>query len=619
MALDDSGTFRVTVKPMRATGVGSKADSYFKFNFDFFKKWRSSTKKNTSDPAWGMKDDEVAFQYTTKHLGQLAHKFLTIELMRKPDGSSGFYSAGTTRVSLYDIACGPTDYRLTLQEEYKTGMPPRVQVFVTMEQETITTFKVSNVRLQLRGVGTGAKVKVAVGYLAHFAEGSDRFKSSGGQPANRVFRQLPDYATRTTFSELMKSGLILRVKLCSGGFFSSEEDLGDASVHFKNGFNFNGATTVPFDAQLARFEDGGAVGSIKGEYTIVNPPTYIQMVGGHYGDNGVQGGSYAHPLVPNKVASGATGAAVAPPPAAPTPSNPSMRGNGSMYAGAGAGAGAGGAGAGGGGAGYPGGPAGYPGGPAGGAGYPGGPAGGAGYPSGPAGYPGGPGGGAGYPVMPPAPTPTPAPRPARVRVRPLPEPWEFKLGVDKEPMFINKAHGYTMRSLPTQPRFRVDIPRPGGIGMTLDTSRSGVGAHIVKVVPGSQLAATGVVYPGHQLTMVAGYDTSRMRFDDIQALVLGSTQRPLPLGFTNPHAVDMTFAQAVMAEAQAASKAAKQNASLGSTGRMLLSTALHTPPSVPTTDPNALPPNWERRVDGATGREYFVNHATRTTQWHRPT
>lgn len=30
-----------------------------------------------------------------------------------------------------------------------------------------------------------------------------------------------------------------------------------------------------------------------------------------------------------------------------------------------------------------------------------------------------------------------------------------------------------------------------------------------------------------------------------------------------------------------------------------------------------LPAGWEERID-ANGRVYFIDHATRTTQWHRP-
>lgn len=30
-------------------------------------------------------------------------------------------------------------------------------------------------------------------------------------------------------------------------------------------------------------------------------------------------------------------------------------------------------------------------------------------------------------------------------------------------------------------------------------------------------------------------------------------------------------------------------------------------------------PNWERRVDASSGREYFQNNVTHTTQWERPT
>jgi len=31
-----------------------------------------------------------------------------------------------------------------------------------------------------------------------------------------------------------------------------------------------------------------------------------------------------------------------------------------------------------------------------------------------------------------------------------------------------------------------------------------------------------------------------------------------------------------------------------------------------------LPPNWEKRLDESTGRYYYVNHATKRTQWDPP-
>ncbi|XP_033123760.1 E3 ubiquitin-protein ligase SMURF2-like [Anneissia japonica] len=41
-------------------------------------------------------------------------------------------------------------------------------------------------------------------------------------------------------------------------------------------------------------------------------------------------------------------------------------------------------------------------------------------------------------------------------------------------------------------------------------------------------------------------------------------------------------------------------------------------PSLPPTDPNELPEGWEERVS-TSGRVYFVNHFSRSTQWERPT
>ncbi|KPA77996.1 hypothetical protein ABB37_06760 [Leptomonas pyrrhocoris] len=36
------------------------------------------------------------------------------------------------------------------------------------------------------------------------------------------------------------------------------------------------------------------------------------------------------------------------------------------------------------------------------------------------------------------------------------------------------------------------------------------------------------------------------------------------------------------------------------------------------TQPTPLPPNWEARVDPSSGRTYYVNHATKSTTWERP-
>jgi len=33
---------------------------------------------------------------------------------------------------------------------------------------------------------------------------------------------------------------------------------------------------------------------------------------------------------------------------------------------------------------------------------------------------------------------------------------------------------------------------------------------------------------------------------------------------------------------------------------------------------SGLPPNWEKRLDENTGRYYYVNHATKHTQWQPP-
>ena len=41
-------------------------------------------------------------------------------------------------------------------------------------------------------------------------------------------------------------------------------------------------------------------------------------------------------------------------------------------------------------------------------------------------------------------------------------------------------------------------------------------------------------------------------------------------------------------------------------------------PETPSVNPEPLPPGWEEKRD-ATGRRYYVNHSTRSTQWERPT
>ena len=37
-----------------------------------------------------------------------------------------------------------------------------------------------------------------------------------------------------------------------------------------------------------------------------------------------------------------------------------------------------------------------------------------------------------------------------------------------------------------------------------------------------------------------------------------------------------------------------------------------------TADQMSLPAGWERRLHNATGKYYFINHATKSTQWEHP-
>ena len=41
-------------------------------------------------------------------------------------------------------------------------------------------------------------------------------------------------------------------------------------------------------------------------------------------------------------------------------------------------------------------------------------------------------------------------------------------------------------------------------------------------------------------------------------------------------------------------------------------------PPLSTASSTSLPPDWETRVDPSSGRTYYVNHVTKTTQWEKP-
>ena len=41
--------------------------------------------------------------------------------------------------------------------------------------------------------------------------------------------------------------------------------------------------------------------------------------------------------------------------------------------------------------------------------------------------------------------------------------------------------------------------------------------------------------------------------------------------------------------------------------------------AAPSDNPNALPEGWEEMTDATTGRTFFIDHATKTTSWERPT
>jgi len=50
------------------------------------------------------------------------------------------------------------------------------------------------------------------------------------------------------------------------------------------------------------------------------------------------------------------------------------------------------------------------------------------------------------------------------------------LFVGPQPEFFNSLHGYSLRELPKEYHYTINIPRPGSIGVKLNTHSSGRGA-----------------------------------------------------------------------------------------------------------------------------------------------
>ena len=68
------GEFDVTIRPIRLTGVTHGEAVKLRFDFDHFKKWKSTTAVAAPTAHWNMERDEVKFVYKTEHMAELNQK-----------------------------------------------------------------------------------------------------------------------------------------------------------------------------------------------------------------------------------------------------------------------------------------------------------------------------------------------------------------------------------------------------------------------------------------------------------------------------------------------------------------------------------------------------------------
>eukprot|EP00448_Togula_jolla_P010708 CAMPEP_0170605048 /NCGR_PEP_ID=MMETSP0224-20130122/19766_1 /TAXON_ID=285029 /ORGANISM="Togula jolla, Strain CCCM 725" /LENGTH=536 /DNA_ID=CAMNT_0010930027 /DNA_START=18 /DNA_END=1628 /DNA_ORIENTATION=+ len=287
--------FKVQMCDFSCQGLraSSPFEPYLKINFDNFKIFKTDHGSNNEDPEWGFK---AGFHYTMKYLEQLRDRKIRLYCHNRTNGQL----IGETSIDLQTVACGPTNFRLTLHDPNSSEPCGTLKFTCVMKMISSVTVIFKKLRLTMQGSKAPARLHI----LSKLAT-ADEHPAELRLPHSSEGTWHGPYGIsfETSLADLLK---VRGDALESMNFVAIDEmgvRQGEATLPFRSFFSTKPETIVPFKVRVtyslpvdgveeAEQEPVGAVGELAGELFYQNLPAYAQMVGGNCVDGGIEGGSW---------------------------------------------------------------------------------------------------------------------------------------------------------------------------------------------------------------------------------------------------------------------------------------------------------------------------------------
>ncbi|PRP89147.1 hypothetical protein PROFUN_01867 [Planoprotostelium fungivorum] len=285
--------FRVIISDVTLTGLTkSHGDAYLSFNFDYFKHFRTSTKKPTSDQSPLDFDFSILFFYETRYKHVLYAKQLTIKLEHRPIFGATVV-LGTAQIDLHTLATGPVHHDLILVSTKGNDLRFKCNIF--MEHISDISFRCHHMQLEydrnapseidLGAIQPFFIIKTSVNLAKQTKKGIKTIVSK--QPLKAVWDEVPTYHFEAGLTDLLNAGMTFKLidnaqqvragrgKVLAVGILPLLKDFTMSQV------------AISFLIPLCDPQNQAVVGQASGVFSFGSLPMYAQLVGGTHLETGV--------------------------------------------------------------------------------------------------------------------------------------------------------------------------------------------------------------------------------------------------------------------------------------------------------------------------------------------
>lgn len=291
--------------------VPDKCEPYLKIDFDNFKVFKTDHEVNAKNPEWGFK---AGFQYRTRFLEKLAHRRLKVMCYDRQRGSDA-RPLGEAEVDLQSVACGPSQFRLSLLDP-NTGEPKGRVKFLCIMKMLSQNFSVVFEDLKLTMQGSPAPARLSMSSTL-----AENIVTEVPHSDEGVFPDQYRLSFETTLGDLLQAPdqQGIRIVVVENDVQQGEAMVAfrkyfvpsdDTEIHFLEPVTYSDTTPMPGSAEDSEKSKGavsGAVGDISGVLKLLQVPVYAQMAGGVYIDSRVEGGQLLFEGLPYPSCFGAVG------------------------------------------------------------------------------------------------------------------------------------------------------------------------------------------------------------------------------------------------------------------------------------------------------------------------